>query len=119
MAISRKKDPTRINFIIEINCHLAGGIGFDNIKKEHKAEIGYWLGKEFWGQGIMTEAVMAATKFGIKKLKLKRIYAGVYSYNPASMKVLEKAGYKPEGIEKKAVKKGRRYIDKHIFAFVK
>ncbi len=67
----------------------------------------------------MTEAVIAVTKFGIKKLKLKRIYAGVYSYNPASMKVLEKVGYKPEGIEKKAVKKGRRYINKHIFAFVK
>ena len=115
---AKKKRPTIINFVIDINGEVAGSAGFHKIE-EHKAEIGYWLAEKYWGQGMMTEVVKLITKFGFKRLKLKRIYGLVYSFNKASMRVLEKAGYKFEGILKKNSKKANRFIDDYLFAVVR
>ena len=114
----KKRKPNMINFAIDINGEVVGGIGLNKIEG-HKAEIGYWLAEKYWGQGIMTQAVKLVTEFGFKKLKLKRIYAYVFSWNKASMKVLEKAGYKLEGILRKDVKKNNKFIDTYLFAKVK
>ena len=114
----KRKRPNMINFAIDINGEVVGGIGLRKIEG-HKAEIGYWLAEKYWGQGIMTKAVKLVTEFGFKKLKLKRIYAYVFSWNKASMKVLEKAGYKLEGILRKDVKKNNKFIDTFLFAKVR
>ena len=114
----KKRKPNMINFAIDINGEVVGGIGLNKIEG-HKAEIGYWLAEKYWGQGVMTQAVKLVTEFGFKKLKLKRIYAYVFSWNKASMKVLEKAGYKLEGILRKDVKKNNKFIDTYLFAKVK
>ena len=114
----RRKKPTMINLVIDINGEVAGGIGLNKIEG-HKAEIGYWLAEKYWGQGIMTQAVKLMTKFGFEKLKLKRIYAYVFSFNKASKRVLEKAGYKFEGILRKNTKKDNRFIDDYLFAKAK
>jgi [ribosomal protein S5]-alanine N-acetyltransferase len=95
-----------------------GGIDLNNIK-EHKAEIGYWLGKDYWGQGIMTEAVRLITTYGFEKLGLRRIYAHVFVFNKASMTVLKKAGFKYEGKLRKHAKKGDKFLDSFLFAKVK
>ena len=79
------------------------------------AEIGYWLGEPFWGKGIMTKAVELMTEYGFGKLKLVRIYTGVFEYNITSMKVLEKNGYVKEGIFKKAIYKNRKTWDEHRY----
>ena len=89
------------------------------MEKNHKGEIGYWLGRKHWGKGIVSEAVKIVTEFGFGKLKLKRIWANVYSFNPPSMKVLKKNGYKLEGICKKDIKKSGKLFDKHIYAKLK
>ena len=115
---TRRKKPGMINFVIDINGKVAGSIGFHKIE-DHKAELGYWLAEKYWGQGIMTQAVKLATEFGFKKLKLKRIYARVFSFNKASKRVLEKAGYKFEGILRKNTKKDNRFIDDCLFAKIK
>jgi len=115
---AKKKKPQMINFVIDINRGVAGSVGFDKIEG-HKAEIGYWLAEKYWGRGIMTEAAKLTTKFGFEKLKLRRIYAYVFSFNKASMKVLEKAGYKFEGILRKNVIKNGKFIDDYLFAKVK
>jgi len=115
---ARKKKPKEINFVIDINGEAAGSIGFSKIQ-EHKAEIGYWLAEKYWGKGIMPQAVKLITKFGFEKLKLRRIYAKVFFFNKPSMRVLEKAGYKFEGILRKNVMKDGKFIDNHIFAKVK
>ena len=54
--------------------------------------MGYWLGEEFWGRGVMTEAVTAVTDFCFENFLLRRISAEVFANNPASARVLEKAG---------------------------
>jgi [ribosomal protein S5]-alanine N-acetyltransferase len=114
--IMRRKNPGRLAFAIEIDGEIVGtvGLSFD----DHKAEIGYWLGRAYWGQGIMTEVVKEVTKYGLNKLGLRRMYAYVFPNNKASMRVLEKAGYKFEGILRKNVKKGNKLIDEYLFAKV-
>lgn len=61
------------------------------------AEIGYWLAKKHWGEGLMTEAVRLVLKFGFRNLKLHRVYARLFEANIGSARILEKCGFKLEG----------------------
>jgi RimJ/RimL family protein N-acetyltransferase len=115
----KKKDRKRWSFSIVINNEVVGSVGIHDIEKNHKAEIGYWLARKHWGKGIMPKAVKIVTGFAFKKLKLRRLYAGVYSFNPPSMRVLEKNGYKLEGTYRKDIKKNGKLFDKHMYAKVK
>ncbi len=115
LAERKKKKPKMINFVIDIEGEVAGSVGFDNIEG-HKAEVGYWLDKRYRGRGITTLALKKITVFGFNKVGFRRIYATVFPWNKASMKVLEKAGYELEGILKKYTKKGTRFLDCYLFA---
>jgi RimJ/RimL family protein N-acetyltransferase len=83
------------------------------------AELGYWIGEPFWGNGIATKAVELILKYGFETLNLNRIYAGVFEHNIASMRVLEKCDFVKEGIAKQAVIKNNKVIDEHKFAIIK
>jgi RimJ/RimL family protein N-acetyltransferase len=88
---------------------LAGGMGVTPASDVHAgtAEIGYWLGEPFWGRGIMTAALAVFTEFAFAEFRLRRLYAHVLEWNPASMRVLEKCGYAAEGrLRKSALKEG-------------
>jgi RimJ/RimL family protein N-acetyltransferase len=114
----KKRKPTKINFGIDIQGEIVGSIGFGKIEN-HKAQISYWLAERYWNQGIMTEAVKLITKFGFEKLKLKRIEAFVFTFNKASKRVLEKAGYKFEGVLRKNSKKDNKFFDDYLFAKIR
>ena len=88
-----------MKFCIEIDGAAVGGIGVHPGEDVHRhtATVGYWLGEEFWGRGIMTEAVTAVTDFCFENFPLRRISAEVFANNPASARVLEKAGFTFEG----------------------
>ena len=118
LKLQKKKKKTGINFAIDINGKVIGSIGLDKIEV-HKAEMGYWLGEKYWGQGIMTSAVKLVTKYGFTKLGLRRIYADVFPFNKASARILEKAGYKYEGRLRKDVLKDNKPKDHLLFAKVK
>lgn len=77
---------------------LIGGIGLERQDDVHRysAELGYWLGEPYWGRGIATRAVEAIAAWGFEQLGLVRIFAGVFETNPASARVLEKAGFELE-----------------------
>jgi len=66
--------------------------------KNKNAELGYWLGKKYWGRGLTTEAVKLMLKFAFERLKLHMVYATLFEENIASRRVLEKAGFKLEGV---------------------
>ena len=112
---ARRKNKKNISFAIEIDGECAGIISIQDIN-EHKAEISYWIGRQYRGKGIMTKVVKEITKFGFGQIGLKRMYAHVFPYNKASMRVLEKAGYKFEGILRKNVVKDGKPIDEYLFA---
>ena len=65
------------------------------------AEIGYYVGEPYWGQGIASEAIGKMVQYGFEVLDIIRIYAGVFEHNKASMRVLEKNGFVFEGISRK------------------
>ena len=90
---------------------LAGAIGLRLTREFERAEAGYWLGKPFWGRGYATEALAAVIRFGFEELKLHRIYAGYFSRNAASGRVMEKNGMKFEGRLRQHVRKWDEFVD--------
>ncbi len=114
---STNKEVPKQTFGIEYKGKLSGVIGLIMQKDVYQksAEIGYWVGEPFWGNGIATSAVELITKYGFDTLDLNRIFAGVFEYNIASMSVLEKNGYKKEGIFKNAILKNDKICDEHRF----
>lgn len=103
----RKKKAFIFGIILKETNTLIGDVGIRNIK-DKTASVGYWLSKEYWGKGIMTEALKLVLEFGFKKLKLHRIYGDCFEKNIGSHKVLTKAGFKLEGVERKSrFKKGK------------
>ncbi|MGI6448822.1 MAG: GNAT family N-acetyltransferase [Desulfitobacteriia bacterium] len=111
---------SQTNFAIVVKDQAVGGIGFESQGDifRRSAEIGYWLGESYWGQGIMTEAVKAVTAYAFRNFDLCRLQAGVFATNPASMRVLEKAGYRFEGRLRKSITKFGETIDQLVFAKV-
>jgi [ribosomal protein S5]-alanine N-acetyltransferase len=108
------------DFAIIVDGVAVGGVGIilkDGIRR-HTAEIGYWLGEEYWGRGIATEALKAMTEYAFKQFDLVRIQASVFDWNPASMRVLEKAGYQREAVLTQNVKKDNRIIDEYIYCLL-
>lgn len=88
------------------------GIVSLHIQRVHdRAELGYWIGKPYWMRGYATEAARALIGFGFRDLGLHRIFAHHFARNPASGRVMEKAGMKCEGLRRGAVKKGGVYED--------
>lgn len=76
---------------------LVGAIGLTLALSQYRAEMGYWLGHEYWGRGIATEAATAILKYGFGTLGLHRIYATHFRRNPASGRVMQKIGMRHEG----------------------
>ncbi len=116
IRLNLKENPQQ-NFGIAFDNELCGVIGLIPQKDVYRksAEIGYWLGEPFWGKGIATEAVRQITEYGFARLGIIRIYSGVFDYNIASMKVLEKNGFKKEGIFRNAIIKNGKVFDEHRY----
>ncbi len=114
------QDPL-INFAITIDDEVIGGIGMEPRQDVYRktAILGYWLSEELWGKGIMPEAVKLVTNYAFTQLDLIRLQASVYNKNPASMRVLEKAGYQKEGVMRNAVIKNGIIMDEHLYAILK
>jgi len=115
---NKKIDKPTNSLAIVIEGKVVGGIGIilGNDIYRISAEIGYWLGEAYWGKGIMPEAVKAMTDYVFKNFpEIIRIWAGIFEYNKASMRVLEKAGYQLESIQTKASIKNGQVIDNYLY----
>jgi RimJ/RimL family protein N-acetyltransferase len=106
---------------IEVNGEAAGGIGLElhSDVERVSAEIGYWLGESLWGRGIVTEALTAVTKEAFTRYELTRLYAVPFADHPASIRVLEKAGYVREGRMKQSAIKNGKIRDQFLYATYK
>jgi len=115
-----KQNPILV-FVIDIEGKLAGAIGLEmRYDIYQKAPLlGYWLAEEFWGKGIMTEAVKLMTSYAFTNLDIVRLQAGILSNNPASMRVLEKAGFIKEGILRNGIVKNGVVLDEHVYGMLK
>lgn len=114
-AITTK--PTQI-FAIEINNEAAGSIGVYPQTDIHcrNAEMGYWLAEQYWGQGIMKDAIRQMVEYCFSNLDITRIFARPFGTNIASQRVLEKAGFKLEAKFEKTIFKNGEYLDELIYS---
>ncbi|HSD63851.1 MAG TPA: GNAT family N-acetyltransferase [Ignavibacteriaceae bacterium] len=98
---------------------LIGTIGFWRIQKEHyRAEIGYTLHPDFWGKGIMREALSEVVNYGFNVMKLHSIEANVNPDNTSSIKLLERNGFWREAYYKENYFFNGKFIDTVIYSLL-
>ena len=97
---------------------LLGGLTIGNIRRgvAQMATLGYWMGERHAGKGVMTEAVTLACRFGFARMGLRRIEAACLPENAASVRLLEKAGFRPEGKAREYLCIAGRWRDHLLFA---
>ncbi|MBV9989255.1 MAG: GNAT family N-acetyltransferase [Chitinophagaceae bacterium] len=110
------KDPV-LNFAIVFEGAIAGSIGcvLKSDVSRKTVEIGYFVGEQYWGKGIATEAVNLLLDFIETRLDVARIEAHVFEQNRPSMKVLQNNKFYLEGIQRRAVIKNNQLLDDYVW----
>ena len=118
--ISANEDET-FAFAITLDDKVTGSIGVFRQQNIHRqtAEMGYYIAEEYWGKGIMTDAVKQICEYVFKNSDILRIYAEPFAYNTGSCRILEKAGFQYEGtLRNNAVKNGK-VIDMKMYSLLR
>lgn len=98
---------------------LMGTIGLHLQPPHERAVLGYYLGTEYRGKGFATEAAQAMVKFAFERMNLNRVFATVFTYNPASARVLEKAGLQVEGTLIAHIRKQWGFVDEWMYGITR
>jgi len=117
ISICLRQEPYEV-FAIEFEGEYVGNIGLhrqDDVYRK-TAELGYFIGEPYWNKGITTRAVKLICEYGFRELDVDKIFSGVFSFNTASQRVLEKCGFTLEAILKSAVIKNGEICDEHRYA---
>jgi len=117
ISMCLKQDPYEV-FAIEYEGEYVGNIGLhrqDDVYRK-TAELGYFIGEPYWNKGITTRAVNLICDYGFRELDIIKIFSGVFSFNTASQKVLEKCGFALEAVLKSAVIKNGKIFDEYRYA---
>ncbi len=117
LSMIENDNPVKV-FAIEVNGEAVGSIGIfpQSDIHEKNAEIGYWLAEEYWGQEIITKAIIEIVDYGFQTFDIVRIFARPFSTNLKSQRVLEKAGFMLEARLEKALFKNGEFMDELIYA---
>lgn len=115
------KEAKAVNFAIvkHDDNSLIGSIGLNLKQLDQQAELGYWIGKPYWGSGYATEAAHALLNFGFTSLGLNRIHARHITRNPASGRILEKLGMTKEGVLRQATRKWDVFEDLAVYGLLR
>lgn len=105
-------------FAIEFEGEYVGNIGLHRQNDVYRktAELGYFIGEPYWNRGITTRAVNLICEYGFRELDVIKIFSGVFSFNTASQRVLEKCGFTLEAVLKSAVIKNGEICDEYRYA---
>ncbi|WP_406655512.1 GNAT family protein [Methanolobus sp. ZRKC2] len=119
--LARQTEVNFVTFAIEIDGVIAGSIGayFKEDVHRKNMEIGYFLGEEYWGRGIMANMVRCMTQYIFQNFDIIRVYAEPFASNIASRRVLEKAGFRLEAVLKNSIIKNNVVQDSCIYAILK
>jgi ribosomal-protein-alanine N-acetyltransferase len=112
-----REDPCT-SFAIVVDERCVGGIALERQHDVHRltAELGYWLGCDYWGRGIATQAIVGVTAWAFETLDLQRVFAQPYADNVASCRALEKAGFALEGTLRHSAIKDGVFRDQRMYA---
>ena len=102
-------------------CSLVGAIGVVLDSQSNRGELGYWIGRNYWGQGYATEASRSVLDFAFGQLGLNKVVAECLTRNPASSAVLKKVGMEQEGFLAKHFRKNEAddYCDVQVFGLLR
>lgn len=116
VAACLEQDPPR-DLVIEVAGEFAGGCGIQPGEGVgvYTGHIGYWLGERFWNQGIATAALAVLVDYIWETFDVERLQAEVFSWNPASARVLERNGFRLEGTRRRAIFKDGELIDEWMY----
>lgn len=120
IEMAKGQKPTRI-FAIVADDVIVGAAGIhpqDGVLRKN-AEIGYWLGEEYWGKGFAAEAVKQLVAYSFNNFDVNRLFGRVFENNTASAKVLQKNGFVLEAKFNKTIFKNGEYLDEFIYALRK
>lgn len=119
--LSRQAEVNFIAFAIEIEGNVAGSIAayFKDDVHRKNMEIGYFLGEEYWGKGIMADVIRCMARYVFRNFDIVRLYAEPFASNVASRKTLERAGFRLEGVLKNSIIKSDVVQDSCIYAILK
>lgn len=102
------------------NDRLIGAIGLHDINLTFgRTELGYWIGKPYWGQGFCTEAATAVVRYAFETLGFHRVHSSHLACNPASGRVMQKIGMQYEGCQRQHVQRFGEYHDLVLYGLVR
>jgi RimJ/RimL family protein N-acetyltransferase len=118
IALNRKLGDPPANLAIVLEGEAVGGAGTERKTDlaQRTAEVGYWLGEPFWGRGLASDALRLVTRYAFERFDYERLEAYVLAWNPASCRVLEKAGYTLEGRQRNGAFKDGQLVDTWLYA---
>jgi len=113
-----RAEPPPANLAVVRDGEPIGGIGLGRLGdlSRYTGQLGYWLGPTAWGNGYATEALRAFSEYAFEEFDLQRLQATVLEWNPASCRVLEKAGFVAEARLRKAAFKDGQLVDTWLYA---
>lgn len=119
--LSRIQDDEEARFAINLrdSGQLIGGMGLRPTPGHQNAELGYWFGVPYWGQGYATEAGREVLRYGFRDLDLHRIFASHFKHNPASGNVLRKLGMRHEGCQREHILKWGKWVDSELYGILR
>ncbi|PYV57406.1 MAG: GNAT family N-acetyltransferase [Acidobacteria bacterium] len=119
LASAIEENELRLVIRLRRDGRLCGGIGLHPDDQHQRAELGYWIGVPFWGNGYAIEAARAVVRYGFEHLNFNRIFAAHFAGNDASARVLQKIGMQYEGRMRQAIRKWHKFIDLERYAILR
>lgn len=115
------KDPDKVWLAVTLRTdgRQVGGAGLRVDRQYKNAELGYWLGVPYWGNGYATEAARAMLRYGFEVLELHRIHASHFKQNFASKRILQKLGMRHEGCLREHMCKWDQFIDLELYGMLR
>jgi [ribosomal protein S5]-alanine N-acetyltransferase len=113
-------DPeVRMAITLRSDGRMIGGVGLRIVEQHQHAELGYWIGVPYWGNGYATEAAREMLRYGFEVLELHRIFASYFKGNDASGRILEKLGMRYEGCQREHVCKWDQFSDLELYGILR
>ncbi len=114
------QEPPR-DLVIAKDDQLVGVCGLDvgSGVSRYTGSVGYWLGENHWGQGIVTVAFAAFLSYVWETFDVERLQAEVFAWNPGSARVLEKNGFKLEGTRRRTIYKDGEFVDEWFYSLLR
>ena len=117
--LAKEPDKLWLAITLRTDGRQIGGIGLRLERQHQHAELGYWLGVAYWGQGYATEAAREMLRYGFEELGLHRIFATHFKRNAASGRILKKLGMQYEGCQRGHLLKWGEFVDSEMYGILR